>query len=133
MTHCGHSPGDIISTTRTNWCERCEEIAKMAEPTNCLFCEGEGCIFCEPPKHPWFNAKSASAQQRQNFNKGLHPMGARLADNGQQCDNCANHIAVSMGKTFHKCQLNRTGSAATDIRVNWPACELFVASGKVPF
>jgi len=34
VTHCGHSPGDIISTTRTNWCERCEEIAKMSTTNN---------------------------------------------------------------------------------------------------
>lgn len=28
-THCGHSPDDIMTTGRTSWCGRCEEIAKM--------------------------------------------------------------------------------------------------------
>lgn len=27
MTHCGHSPDDIITAGRVNWCRRCEERA----------------------------------------------------------------------------------------------------------
>lgn len=105
----------------------------MSDKTNCLFCDGAGCAYCHPPKHPWFAAGSASRLQRENVKKGLHPLGARLATNGKTCGNCVHHIRVKMGQVFHKCQLNRTNSPATDIRVGWPACEQFVDDQGIPF
>jgi len=44
------------------------------------------------------------------------------------CGDCAHHIAVHVARTYHKCERHRLGeshSAASDIRVSWPACSLF--------
>lgn len=104
--------------------------------TTCMFCTGDGCLFCNPPKHPWFNAKSASAGQVANFNRGLHPMGARLLSNvsgAERCGNCTHHKKREMGGTYHKCDLYETHGPATDIRVSWPACEKYESDGGVPF
>lgn len=108
----------------------------MSDKTNCLFCNGEGCTFCHPPKHEWFAAGSASKFQRKNFRRGLHPMGARLATNGKRCGSCKHHIKLTSdltGNNFHKCDLNWTNSPATDIRVTWPACVQYEDDGGVPF
>lgn len=101
--------------------------------TDCLFCNGEGCAFCHPPKHEWFNAESASKFQRENVRKGLHPMGAKLATNGKRCGSCQHHKRREMNKVFHKCDLHQTRGAGTDIRVSWPACVRHEDDGGVPF
>ena len=105
----------------------------MSDKTNCLFCNGAGCTYCHPPKHPWFAAGSASKLQRENVKKGLHPLGARLATNGKTCGGCVHHKRREMNKVFHKCDLNETHGPGTDIRVSWPACEKYEDDGGVPF
>lgn len=68
---------------------------------------------------------------------GIHPATKRrllhqLPRVDEACGGCAHHHAYerySSGKrTFHKCDLHHLGqshSAASDIRVSWPACALF--------
>lgn len=45
------------------------------------------------------------------------------------CGDCVHHIPCGHGRrTFHKCDVSRLGltsSAASDIRISWPACEHF--------
>lgn len=44
------------------------------------------------------------------------------------CGECLHHVAVGHSRTYHKCDVSRLGisaSAASDIRLKWPACELF--------
>ena len=61
---------------------------------------------------------------------GRHPFGRALADNGLTCGDCWFAIETENGrKTYWKCEKNRlTRSDATDLRLWWPACELFSAS-----
>lgn len=42
---------------------------------------------------------------------------------GERCGDCVHFISISYANTYHKCDLTRmTHGAATDWRVNWPAC-----------
>lgn len=65
--------------------------------------------------------------------RGTHPATHRrlVYIPGLQCGMCAHHV-ISPGhaKNYHKCVRHRlgiTGGPASDIRVSWPACELFEA------
>lgn len=44
------------------------------------------------------------------------------------CGTCHHHVIASANRTYHKCALHVLGtssSEASDIRVRWPACELY--------
>lgn len=62
---------------------------------------------------------------------GTHPATRRplFIGTGEQCGGCQFHHAYRYhNKTFHKCEMHRLGeshSAASDVRVSWPACVLF--------
>ena len=58
--------------------------------------------------------------------QGLHPSGLGPISDEGTCGTCVHHIVVKMGHTFHKCELTQTGSAATDIRIGWPACPKYL-------
>lgn len=49
-----------------------------------------------------------------------------LADNGETCGTCAHHQHLGHhDRSWHKCDVHRLGmshSAASDVRVGWPAC-----------
>lgn len=61
---------------------------------------------------------------------GRHPATGRpLLDNDSKCcGNCAHHHAYRHhNRVYHKCECHRLGeshSAASDVRVGWPACTL---------
>lgn len=65
---------------------------------------------------------------------GVHPAtGRKLLDTewGSSCAGCANAVHVYTGgsRAYWKCRRHRLGmsmSAASDIRISWPACELYV-------
>lgn len=68
--------------------------------------------------------------------RGVHPatgrlLLAQLPDVNDTCGNCTHHKVHHRGnKVVHKCTEHRLGesfSAASDIRVSWPACALFAA------
>jgi hypothetical protein len=68
-------------------------------------------------------------QRRTQRNKwllecGIHPLTKRdlLDPPGHTCGECSHHR--QRGK-YHKCDFNDTCGAATDIRISWPACELW--------
>lgn len=65
--------------------------------------------------------------QRMLLRRGIHPLTRRnlLEPRGRTCGDCDHH--VQHGR-YHKCDLNQTMGAGTDIRVSWPACELFKPS-----
>lgn len=80
-----------------------------------------------------------AARTRRNnelLNAGRHPATrVRLLDCGegdaQTCGDCKHHVAVHGSKVWHKCEVSRLGlssSAASDIRLKWPACERFEES-----
>jgi len=62
---------------------------------------------------------------------GRHPAtGLPLADGTETCGGCAHHEHVHHhDRHWHKCTQHRLGmshSAASDIRVSWPACTRFI-------
>jgi hypothetical protein len=66
-------------------------------------------------------------RQQALLSQGLHPFMRRpLAQNGETCGTCAHHRTSGYtGRIWHKCDYKATSSEATDIRVGWPACELW--------
>lgn len=44
------------------------------------------------------------------------------------CGGCAHHLVKRRGNTYHKCAKAHgglTGGPASDVRVSWPACDLY--------
>lgn len=72
-----------------------------------------------------------TARQRDLLAAGVHPATGRplLAGSEATCASCVHATAVHRGNTrAWKCEVHRLGmshSAASDIRVSWPACELY--------
>lgn len=65
--------------------------------------------------------------------RGIHPAtGQHLARNGEVCATCTHHQHLGWhNRAFHKCakhRLGRSHSAASDIRIGWPACTLWEAA-----
>ena len=64
--------------------------------------------------------------QESRLAKGIHPFGMRLADNGEACRSCDFAVKDSShSKHFWKCSQMADGGMATDLKVRWPACELW--------
>lgn len=79
-----------------------------------------GCALCVAS--PSAGSKR-TARNKALLERGVHPVTRlALAGDGHTCGDCANHVARSFSKTYHKCRLNETAGPATDIRVSWPAC-----------
>ena len=76
-----------------------------------------------------------TARRRDLLAAGKHPAtGMKVIDNGSTCGDCEHHHShehySSRPKVWHKCDVHRLGeshSEASDIRVSWPACELWKA------
>lgn len=73
-----------------------------------------------------------TVRQRQLLAEGIHPATRLplLDEGGHTCGDCQLHrtIVWTKNRTFHKCERHRLGlshSAASDIRVGWPACTAF--------
>ena len=62
---------------------------------------------------------------------GRHPATGRALLDGETCGTCAYHHNYRWDtRSYHKCEQHRLGesrSEASDIRVSWPACVLWVA------
>lgn len=99
-----------------------------------LFDPGPGVAQPEPGEKLSADARRTLANNTA-LAAGRHPATRRkllpLAQ-GKTCGGCVHHHAYGWhNKTFHKCDLHRLGeshSAASDVRVGWPACELWDAS-----
>lgn len=63
---------------------------------------------------------------------GVHPATRRplFVGTGEKCGTCNHHHAYQRHvRTYHKCDLHTLGesrSEASDIRIGWPACALYV-------
>lgn len=64
--------------------------------------------------------------------RGVHPNGIELlkGPEAHTCGDCARSYWVKMGGKFFKCGLNDSRSEATDIRVKWPACAMWLEPKK---
>lgn len=75
-------------------------------------------------------------RNKADLEAGRHPAnGLKLCPDLGKCGDCAFHVVRRFGKTYHKCEQHRLGtsrSEASDIRVSWPACELFRAACDTP-
>lgn len=60
---------------------------------------------------------------------GRHPFGRAQAENGKTCGDCWFACRVEGGRRrYWKCERNRfSSSTASDLRISWPACDLFKA------
>lgn len=70
-----------------------------------------------------------TTRAQQHLEAGRHPAnGQPLHDDpARTCRTCIYHRPVKRTRTYHKCENHRLGitrSAASDIRVTWPACNL---------
>jgi hypothetical protein len=96
-------------------------------------------LFNLPPLEPGYLSTEAppSADRRRTIRnqgliaRGVHPAtGEPLLDPGWglHCGDCAHAVHLRAGnRAFWKCEWHRLGlsaSAASDIRVGWPACTL---------
>ncbi len=70
-------------------------------------------------------------KQREMLAKRRHPATGLELIESHTCGECAHHHAYGYGNhVWHKCERHRLGeshSAASDIRVGWPACTSFEA------
>lgn len=71
-----------------------------------------------------------TARNNDQLARGIHPATLRrVITTGETCGGCDHHHAYDWHNGYyHKCDVHRLGeshSAASDIRVSWPACELF--------
>jgi hypothetical protein len=69
----------------------------------------------------------------QLLERGIHPATKRPVWAEHVCGTCTFHVVRSRSQSWHKCtKAGLSSSAATDIRVSWPACDLWEAdAGKV--
>lgn len=86
-------------------------------------------MFDVPPARAELSAdRRRTIRRREMLAAGVHPVtGAQLAGNGETCGTCAHQVDRVRNQRWHKCELNMTKGPATDIRVGWPACELWAA------
>lgn len=83
-----------------------------------------------PPPDTRSYTERLTARNRDLLAAGVHPATRRgLLDGDATCATCAHHVVVHVNRRFHKCEKHRLGvsaSEASDIRVSWPACVLYV-------
>lgn len=84
------------------------------------------------PAAPGLSAdRRRTAKQKAQLEAGVHPATRRplLGDRESTCGDCEHHTAL---KHHDKRDLHYLGgwtrSASSDIRVSWPACDLFEAA-----
>lgn len=81
-----------------------------------------------PPSKPLSADRRRTLRQKQSLTNGRHPAtGLKLLD-GHTCGECTHHVVIEGQRRWHKCEassLGRSASAASDIRVGWPACLRF--------
>lgn len=96
-----------------------------------LFADHECGPRVEPAEaEPLSYTRRLTLRKQRQLDAGIHPVTRRpllpIAD-GKTCGGCDHHFSHSRNQTWHKCDLNATRGAATDLRVRWPACTAFVA------
>lgn len=69
-----------------------------------------------------------TAVARNRIACGWHPFGRKLREpRGETCGTCKHKTSHQPGANiYHKCELRGvTSGPATDLRLKWPACELW--------
>ena len=92
----------------------------------------------ERPPEPKMSAdRRRTIRNRALLAAGIHPATGRpLVDDGRTCGDCPYSLRIDNGRrSWWKCRVHRLGpshSAASDIRVSWPACESIDQAGGRP-
>ena len=76
------------------------------------------------------STRRLTLRNRELLDAGRHPatLTPLWIGTGERCGDCTHHHAYERNRIWHKCGRHRLGeshSAASDIRVSWPACALF--------
>ena len=73
--------------------------------------------------------RARTQRQKLKLANGLHPTGNGAIDTAHTCGECVHCVLRSNGnRHWHKCDASHLGtssSAASDIRISWPACPKF--------
>lgn len=80
------------------------------------------------PDPPKLSAGQRLTQRKQAaLNRGVNPgSGREFREGAYTCGQCFHAIAKGGRKNFWKCEMGHlSNSAASDIRLKWPACVLF--------
>lgn len=80
-----------------------------------------------PEREPLSRARALTAKHRASIERGVHPATARpLRGDAETCGSCAFLSTRRYANTYHKCaRAKMTASPNTDIRLSWPACDLW--------
>lgn len=78
--------------------------------------------FDPPVPLPEGRTARLTERNRRKIARGMHPLGAPLANHDGTCGNCAFAQRTWTGNRYLKCSQFRTNSAETDVRAKWPAC-----------
>lgn len=63
--------------------------------------------------------------------RGIHPTTKRPLITDTTCGQCAHLLSHSRNRTYWKCgQVKLTRGPSSDVRVGWPACDLFTKDGE---
>jgi hypothetical protein len=90
-----------------------------------------------PAPEPLSDTARRTRRNAELIARGVHPAThRRIRPGGLTCRDCAHSsltspLAYGTPRRFWKCAVHRLGqshSAASDIRVSWPACELFTTN-----
>lgn len=79
------------------------------------------------PQEPISATRRLTARRRADLERGVHPMTGRpLRGDEETCGSCAFLASVRYAAAYHKCARSRmTHSPNTDVRLSWPACDLW--------
>lgn len=93
----------------------------------------------EPEPEPQLSPdRRRTIRRRQLLEQGVHPTTRRpllrltLPDNPATCATCDHVTSWRLARTYWKCQRapgGLTGGPATDVRLSWPACDLWEPAG----
>ena len=80
----------------------------------------------QPDPEPLSADRRRTIRHREALDRGVHPVSGRPLRGSGICGDCVNHeVNGGAQRPYHKCRLNNTSGAATDIRVSWPACNAY--------
>lgn len=85
----------------------------------------------EPAGAPMSPDRRRQLRVQEALDAGVHPATGAPVDHKHHCRGCLYARRINGGaRAFWKCEVSRLGmssSAASDIRISWPACTRFVA------
>jgi len=90
-----------------------------------------------PPADKLSPDQRRTIRQHAALADGRHPMMGGPVNLEHTCGDCVHHFShnrysVGGNRIWHKCDLNATHGAGTDVRVSWPACAKWAPEEGTP-